>query len=109
MPPSPTRRRCSPSNISAGARGLAGAWIALADLFAQEPDAGHDHTTEELLACERRFRSVVAPASFGVPLFADACSPHERLLLVRIASRRVRLTLRLAEDRWTGLRDAVRG
>ena len=31
--PSTTRRRCSPKHVSAGAGGLAGAWIALAELF----------------------------------------------------------------------------
>ena len=49
----------------------------------------------------------VGRASFGVPMFADACSPRERLLLARSASRRTRLTLRLAEDRWLDLRDAA--
>jgi hypothetical protein len=92
--------------VSAGAPGLAGAWIALADLFHDAP--GHDHTDEELLACERRFRSA-GSTSFVVPWFLDACSPRERMLLTRRAPRLVRLTLRLGEDRWLDLRDAVRG
>lgn len=99
-------------DVSAGAPGLAGAWIALAELFAHDGDsADHpaDHTAEELLACERRFRATAVRASFGVPWFADSCTPRERLLLARSASRRVRLALRLAEDRWLDLRDAVRG
>jgi len=96
------------SDVSAGAPGLAGAWIALAELFpAGEADA--EHTTEELLACERQFQTTAGRASFGVPMFADACSARERLLLARSASRRVRLTLRLTEDGWLDLRDAVRG
>ena len=72
-------------------------------------EADAEHTTEELLACERRFQTTAGRASFGVPMFADACSARERLLLARSASRRVRLTLRLTEDRWLDLRDAVRG
>jgi hypothetical protein len=96
-------------DVSAGAPGLAGAWIALAELF-PEPGAGDSgHTADELLACERRFRSIAGRTSFGVPWFADACSARERLLLVRSAPRRVQLTLRLTEDRWLDLRDAVRG
>ena len=67
-----------------------------------------DHTPDELLACATAFRTTAGPASFGVPMFADACSPRERLLLTRHGSRRVRLVLRLAEDRWHDLRDAVR-
>ena len=97
------------SDVSAGAGGLAGAWIALAELFPATEEVDDDHTTEELLACERHFQATVGRASFGVPMFADACSPRERLLLARSASRRTRLTLRLAEDRWLDLRDAVRG
>ena len=97
------------ADVSAGAPGLAGAWIALAELFPPSEETDAEHTTEELLACERRFRSTAVRASFGVPMFADACSPRERLLLARSASRRVRLTLRLAEDRWHDLRAAVRG
>ena len=97
------------SDVSAGAPGLAGAWIALAELFPADDEADADHTTEELLACQRRFQAAAGRASFGVPMFADACSPRERLLLARSASRRVRLTLRLAEDRWLDLRHAVRG
>ena len=97
------------SDVSAGVPGLAGAWIALAELFPATADAAPDHTTEELLACERRFRATAGRASFGVPWFVDACSPRERLLFVAAAPRRVRLTLRLAEDRWLHLRDAVRG
>lgn len=95
--------------VSAGAPGLAGAWIALAELFPVTEGADADHTAEELLACERRFRATAVRASFGVPWFADACSPRERLLLIGAASRRMRLTLRLSEDRWLALRDAVRG
>ncbi len=101
-------------DVSAGAPGLAGAWIALAELFATDGDDSTDdgdteHSADELLACERRFRAAAVRASFGVPWFADSCTPRERLLLARYASRRVRLTLRLAEDRWLDLRDAVRG
>ena len=96
-------------DISAGAGGLAGAWIGLAELFPPSDEADADHTPEELLACAGRFRTIAGRASFGVPMFADACSPRERLLLARSASRRVRLTLRLAEDRWLDLRHAVRG
>jgi hypothetical protein len=96
-------------DVSAGAPALAGAWIALAELFPEPAAADDEHTADELLACERRFRSIVGRTSFGVPWFADACSARERLLLVRSAPRRVRLTLRLAEDRWLDLRDAVRG
>jgi hypothetical protein len=95
--------------VSAGAPGLAGAWIALADLFPELEPAGHDHTAEELLACERRFRPGAGRATFGVPWFLDACMPRERVLLTRRAPRLVRLTLRFGEDRWLGLRDAVRG
>jgi hypothetical protein len=95
--------------VSAGAPGLAGAWIALAELFPATDGTEADHTAEELLACERRFRATAVRASFGVPWFADACSPRERLLLVGASSRRQRLTLRLTEDRWLDLRDAVRG
>jgi hypothetical protein len=95
-------------DVSAGAPGLAGAWIAVAELF-PVTGAPSDHTAEELLACERRFRSTAVRASFGVPWFADACSPRERLLLARNAPRRLRLSLRLTEDRWLDLRDAVRG
>jgi hypothetical protein len=94
-------------DVSAGAPGLAGAWIALADQL-DRPTAEHDHDGEDLLACERRFRAAV-PGTFAVPMFADACTPKERLELVRAAPRRVRLALRLAEDRWTRQRDAVRG
>jgi hypothetical protein len=94
-------------DVSGGAPGLAGAWTRLAELFPEGAD--DEHTADELLDCERRFRSVVGRASFGIPWFADACSPRERLLLVRKAPRRVRLTLRLAEDRWLDLRGAVRG
>ena len=97
------------NDVSAGAGGLAGAWIALAELFPATEEADDDHTAEELLACERRFQATVGRAAFGVPMFADACSPRERLLLVRSASRRTRLTLRLTEDGWLDLRDAVRG
>ena len=97
-------------DVSAGAPGLAGGWIALAELFAAADGAVEaDHSAEELLACERRFRASAGRASFGVPWFADSCTPRERLLLVRSAPRRVRLTLRLTEDRWLDLRDAVRG
>ena len=96
-------------DVSAGAPGLAGAWIAVAELFPAHKGAEVDHTAEELLACERRFRANDVRASFGVPMFADACAPRERLLLARSASRRVRLTLRLTEDRWLDLRTAVRG
>jgi hypothetical protein len=93
--------------VSAGAPGLAGAWIAMAELFPEEEVA--DHTTEELLACARRFRVAAGRATFGVPWFVDACTPRERLLLTRSAPRPVRLALRLGEDRWLDLRDAVRG
>jgi hypothetical protein len=100
-------------DVSAGAPGLAGAWIALAELFAADgDDTEHtvdEHSADELVVCERRFRAAAVRASFGVPWFADACTPRERLLLARSASRRVRLTLRLTEDRWHDLRDAVRG
>jgi hypothetical protein len=93
--------------VSAGAPGLAGAWIAMAELFpVEEVD---DHTADELLACARRFRSSAGRATFGVPWFVDACTPRERLLLTRSAPRVVRLALRLGEDRWLDLRDAVRG
>jgi hypothetical protein len=95
--------------VSAGAPGLAGAWIGLAELFPPSQDGGPDHTADELLACERRFRATAVRASFGVPWFADACSPRERMLLIQAASRRTRLDLRLTEDRWLDLRDAVRG
>ena len=96
-------------DVSAGAPGLAGAWIALAELFPTTEGADADHTGEELLACERRFRSTAIRTSFALPWFADACSPRERLLLIRSASRRLRLTVRFTEDRWLDLRDAVRG
>ena len=97
------------ADVSAGAPALAGAWIALAELFTADGTAEVEHTPEDLLACERRFRGTAGRASFGVPWFADSCTPRERLVLVRSAPRRVRLTLRLTEDRWLDLRDAVRG
>jgi hypothetical protein len=93
-------------DVSAGAPGLAGAWIALAELFPEEPAVEHD--ADELLACERRFRAA-GSARFAVPWFVDSCTPRERLVLTRRAPRLVRLTLRLGEDRWLDLRDAVRG
>jgi hypothetical protein len=92
--------------VSAGAPGLAGAWIALAELFPEQEESDHD--AEELLACERRFRTA-GSASFAVPWFLDACSPRERMLFTRRAPRLVRLTLRLGEDRWLDRRDTVRG
>ena len=97
------------ADVSAGAPAFAGGWIALAELLAGEVAPGHDHAAEGLLECEQRFRSVAGRTSFAVPLFLDACSPRERLLVVRTATRRVRLALRLREDRWTDLRAAVRG
>lgn len=97
------------SGVSAGAPGLAGAWIALAELVPERATADHEHAVEELLACERRFRSAAGRAAFVVPWFLDACSPRERVLLTRRAPRLVRLALRLGEDRWLDLRGAVRG
>jgi hypothetical protein len=95
-------------DVSAGAPALAGAWLALADLFEAVAGAGHEHSAEDLPACERRFRTTAGGASFGTPWFADSCSPRERMVLARTAPLRVRIALRLAEDRWTARRDAVR-
>ncbi|GAA3176547.1 hypothetical protein GCM10010531_32760 [Blastococcus jejuensis] len=95
------------SDISAGAPRLAGAWTLVADLLAGA--AGEPHEHEDLAQCERRFRAAAGTAGFVVPWFLDACSPRERVELVRTAPRRVRLALRLAEDGWLALRDAVRG
>ena len=94
------------ANISAGAPGLAGAWIRLADLLAAAPAEPHDH---DVLTCERDFRAVAGSPRFAVPWFVDACSPRERAELICNAPRRVRLVLRLAEDRWLSARAAVRG
>src|SRR4051794_7469281 len=94
------------ADISAGAPGLAGAWIRLADLLDAAPATPHDH---DVLTCERDFRAVAGSPRFTVPWFVDACSPRERLELTRSAPRRVRLALRLAEDRWLSARAAVRG
>jgi hypothetical protein len=99
------------SDVSAGAPGLAGAWIGLAELFpdaAETEVADTEHPADELLACERRFRATAGGAAFGVPWFADACTARERVELVRRAPRRLRLALRFTEDRWQDLRDAVR-
>jgi hypothetical protein len=93
-------------NISAGAPRLAGAWIRLADLLDAVPAGSHDH---DVVSCEREFRAVAGQPRFAVPWFVDACSPSERLELSRRAPRRVRLALRLAEDRWLSARAAVRG
>lgn len=98
--------------ISSGAPGLARAWTALAealDAHAGQDATGHDHDAEDLVACERRFRAVTRGAGFAVPWFLDACTPRERVTLVLAAPRRLGLVLRLGEDRWLGLRDAVRG
>jgi hypothetical protein len=97
------------SDISAGAPGLARAWSALADLLEEDAAGGHDHAPGQLLRCERRFRSASGQALVAVPWFLDACSPRERVRLVRAAPRRVRVALRLGEDRWRARRDAVRG
>ena len=94
------------SDVSAGAPGLAGAWIGLAELFPETADT--DHAADELLACERRFRATAGAPAFGIPWFADACTARERVELVRRAPRRFRLALRFTEDRWLDLRDAVR-
>jgi hypothetical protein len=96
------------SGISAGAPGLAGAWAGVADLLAADGEPV-DHTAGELLDCERRFRTAVGQASFGVPWFLDSCSPLERVRLIAVAPRCVRLALRLGEDGWLSLRDVVRG
>jgi hypothetical protein len=79
----------------------------VADLLAGA--AGEPHEHDDVVQCERRFRAAAGTAGFVVPWFLDACSPRERMLLTRRAPRLVRLTLRLGEDRWLDLRDAVRG
>lgn len=95
------------SDISAGAPRMAGAWILVAELLDGAPAEPHGH--DDLARCVRRFRAAAGTAGFVVPWFLDACSPGERVELVRTAPRRIRLTLRLAEDGWLALRDAVRG
>jgi hypothetical protein len=94
------------ADISAGAPRLAGAWTLVAELLAGA--AGEPHEHGDLVECERRFRAAAGTAGFVVPWFLDACSSRERVELVRTAPRRVRLALRLAEDGWLALRDAVR-
>jgi hypothetical protein len=94
------------ANISAGAPRLAGAWIRLADLLQAAAAGPHDH---DVVSCAREFRAVAGQPRFAVPWFADACSPRERVELVSTAPRRVRLALRLAEDRWLTVRATVRG
>ncbi len=93
--------------VSAGAPGLARAWAELADLL-EEPRAEHEHGPGELLGCERRFRAAAGSARFAVPWFLDACSPRDRVQVVAAAPRRVRLALRLGEDRWLARRAGVR-
>ncbi len=95
------------ADVSAGAPALARAWTALADALAGAV-AAHDHPSGELLRCEHRFRSAVGTAAVAVPWFLDACSPRERVDLVRAAPRRVRGALRRGEDRGLAHRDAVR-
>jgi hypothetical protein len=97
------------ADVSAGAPALARAWTDLADLLERAPAGRHGHAGGDLLRCERRFRSIAGRALFAVPWFLDACSPRERVRVVLAAPRRVRLALRLGEDRWLARRDAVRG
>ncbi|MGY1642913.1 hypothetical protein ACI782_17555 [Geodermatophilus sp. SYSU D00703] len=96
------------AEVSAGAPGLVRAWTTVADLLEGDPAGAHDHAPEDLLRCARRFTDAAGSALLGVPWFLDACAPHERVRLVRRAPRRVRLALRLGEDRWLARRDAVR-
>ncbi|MGY1813901.1 hypothetical protein [Blastococcus sp. SYSU D00820] len=101
------------ADVSAGAPHLARALADLADLLdarAAVAGTGHEHGHRvSLVDCERRFRSAAGSALFGVPWFLDAASPAERVLLIGTAPRRLRWLLRLGEDRWLRLRDAVRG
>ncbi|MGY1704063.1 hypothetical protein ACI79C_05775 [Geodermatophilus sp. SYSU D00697] len=96
------------ADVSAGAPVLARAWSTVADLLGGDPAGSHDHAPGDLLRCARRFRSAAGSALVAVPWFLDACSPRERVEVVMAAPRRLRLALRLGEDRWLARRDAVR-
>ncbi|MGY1742225.1 MULTISPECIES: hypothetical protein [unclassified Blastococcus] len=97
-------------DVSAGAPALALACAALADRLDAVEVPAHDHGWRASpLVCERRFRAGTGRARAVVPWFLDAASPAERMTAVRDGSWRLRLALRLGEDRHRRTVELVRG